>query len=80
MVGPMGNEIERAIYSSYIPSSVVVRSDGNSSETSTVELLTDRAMVDGLPTVYVCENFVCQRPVTTVGELTELLASSVSKP
>jgi len=39
-----------------------------------IPLLADRPQVDGKPTVYVCRNFVCQRPVTTVEELEEALA------
>jgi uncharacterized protein YyaL (SSP411 family) len=36
-------------------------------------LLRDRPLVDGKPTVYVCEGFVCKRPVTTVAALRGLL-------
>ncbi|HEY5000520.1 MAG TPA: hypothetical protein VII15_01655 [Candidatus Cryosericum sp.] len=30
----------------------------------TPDLLTDRPMVDGQPTAYVCEGFACRQPVT----------------
>jgi uncharacterized protein YyaL (SSP411 family) len=36
-------------------------------------LLHDRPLRDGKTTVYVCEGFVCQNPVTTVPELEKLL-------
>jgi uncharacterized protein YyaL (SSP411 family) len=36
-------------------------------------LLAQRPMVDGRPTAYVCRGFVCDRPVTTVEELTDTL-------
>jgi uncharacterized protein YyaL (SSP411 family) len=39
-----------------------------------VPLLTDRPLLDGQPTAYVCRGFVCERPVTTVEDLTALLA------
>ena len=29
--------------------------------------------VNGKPAAYVCENFICQQPVTTAAELAELL-------
>ncbi|WP_433268430.1 thioredoxin domain-containing protein [Actinosynnema sp. CS-041913] len=32
-------------------------------------LLADRPLVDGAPAAYVCRGYVCDRPVTTVGEL-----------
>jgi uncharacterized protein YyaL (SSP411 family) len=41
--------------------------------TRTVPLLADRPQVDGRATAYVCERFVCQRPVTDPSELAELL-------
>jgi len=37
-------------------------------------LLEQRGLIDGQAAAYVCEGFVCQRPVTTARELTELLA------
>ncbi len=40
----------------------------------TVPLLADRPLVDGQPAAYVCQGFVCQRPVTTAEELLKLLA------
>ncbi|MMZ59009.1 hypothetical protein D1872_210190 [compost metagenome] len=36
-------------------------------------MLTDKTTQDGKATVYVCENFACQAPVTTVAELREKL-------
>ncbi len=38
-----------------------------------VPLLADRPLVDGGPAAYVCRGFVCDRPVTTVEALGELL-------
>jgi uncharacterized protein len=71
IVGERGNELERELWSEYRPNKVVAMSD----ETGTaLPLLADRVQVDGKATVYVCENFVCQRPVTSVEELRELLA------
>ena len=45
---------------------------------STIALMADRDLVEGRPAAYVCRNLVCQRPVTSVEELTELLDVSVS--
>ncbi|MCB9459276.1 MAG: thioredoxin domain-containing protein [Anaerolineaceae bacterium] len=41
----------------------------------TVPLLSYRTMRDSQPTVYVCRNFVCQMPVTSPEEMTQLLES-----
>ena len=66
IVGERGSEIEREVWSEYRPFKVVA-SGGD------VPLLNERVVVDDKPTVYVCENFVCQRPVTNAEELRELL-------
>ncbi len=39
-------------------------------------LLNGRPLLDGLPTAYVCQGFVCLQPVTQPDELTKLLAIS----
>ncbi|MEV4633281.1 thioredoxin domain-containing protein [Rhodococcus coprophilus] len=51
--------------------SIVVGGDPGSSP-----LLVDRPLVDGIPTAYVCRGFVCDRPVTSVPDLLEVLAGS----
>jgi uncharacterized protein YyaL (SSP411 family) len=38
-----------------------------------VPLLEGRDLREGQPTVYVCRGFVCDRPVTTVDELSTIL-------
>ena len=40
------------------------------------EILKDRPMMDDLPTAYVCENFVCKRPVNSVEALKLQLSPS----
>jgi uncharacterized protein YyaL (SSP411 family) len=41
---------------------------------SAVPLLHDRVALDGRPTAYVCRDFVCALPVTTVEALVAQLA------
>ncbi|HEX5089800.1 MAG TPA: thioredoxin domain-containing protein, partial [Nocardioides sp.] len=52
------------------PGAVVIESDGPRDD---VPLLSGRAPLDGRPAAYVCRGFVCDRPVTSVEELTPLL-------
>lgn len=90
ILGEKGNELEREVFSEYLPNTVVVLSVESGKERRPVAtapgsdkvpekgdellpLLLDRKMVDGKATAYVCENFVCQRPVTSVEELREQL-------
>ena len=70
-VGVM-SDVERAAWMSTSPGAViaVAQSDGQS---AWAPLLEDRPAIDGQPTAYVCRQFVCLRPVTTVGELAAAL-------
>jgi uncharacterized protein YyaL (SSP411 family) len=43
----------------YLPRSVVAGGDAR------IPLLKDRPLIEGKPTAYVCENYVCKQPVTT---------------
>jgi uncharacterized protein len=55
------------------PGAVVVVAAEESDE---IPLLVGRSPVDGAPAAYVCRDFVCERPVTTVDQLDEALSRS----
>jgi uncharacterized protein len=59
VVGPVESPVARAALAPFQPNAVVAV--GPSEE---VPLLTGKGLVDGEPAVYMCERFVCQRPVT----------------
>ncbi len=67
ILGEKGNELERKVWREYLPNKIVVLAEGRSK--TSIPLLSERKMIDGKPTAYVCENFVCQKPVTTVEDL-----------
>ncbi|HEV8591012.1 MAG TPA: thioredoxin domain-containing protein, partial [Pyrinomonadaceae bacterium] len=71
IIGPKGNKLERAVADMYLPDAVVALSQEANRDSP---LLKDRMMIDGKAAAYVCENFVCQQPVTEVGELKESLS------
>jgi len=73
VIGQRDDDLTRNVLARYLPTTVVVVSSDPGSESTTIPLLKGRESIDGTPTVYVCENFVCQRPVTGPGELSELL-------
>ena len=73
VIGPKRSDLERGVLGKYLPDTVVVLSSEPEADAAAIPLLKDRGMIDGKPTVYVCEDFVCQRPVTTVKELDGLL-------
>jgi uncharacterized protein YyaL (SSP411 family) len=71
IVGARGSDLEEFMSIHYLPDTVLYLTDGNAgTETA---LLEGRGMIDGKPTAYVCRDFACQRPVTTVDELAVLL-------
>lgn len=65
-------DLLRTIQSQYRPNTVVAASSYPPS-TNAPSLLNDRPLKDGMPTVYVCEGFVCKMPVTTPSEIQKLL-------
>lgn len=73
VLGERGNQLERKILEMYLPDAVVVLSYGTDNGQGLLPLLNDRSVSDGKATVYVCEDFVCQRPVTSVDELVDTL-------
>ena len=66
IIGSKGNPIEREILGRYLPYAVVAIAERPDDD---LPLLKDRMTVDQKPTAYICENFVCQRPVTEIEEL-----------
>lgn len=73
IIGEKGNDLEKEIYKNYLPNKVVVLAE-NSEDSDFIPLLQERKTIDGKPTVYVCENFTCQKPVTSASELKEQIS------
>jgi uncharacterized protein len=64
VIGPPESDVARAALAQFEPNAVVAF--GPSDE---VPLLKGKDFVDGRPTVYVCENFACQVPLTDAAAL-----------
>ncbi len=74
IVGKLGTHEVRAfleeIYSRYIPNKVVAGSEaGDETATPEIKLLMDRSSIDGKATAYVCRDYTCLEPATTVEDL-----------
>ncbi|HTC70686.1 MAG TPA: thioredoxin domain-containing protein [Acidothermaceae bacterium] len=71
VVGKQGDDrlaaLERAAWMSTSAGAVIAIRDGDGGA-GWAPLLEGRDAIDGLPTAYVCRQFVCRRPVTTVAE------------
>jgi len=74
IVGPDALPMLRFVRSTYRPNLVVAATSGDASSdaASSVPLLVDRPAIDGVTTAYLCRNFACERPVTTVDDLAAL--------
>ncbi|HEX8738074.1 MAG TPA: thioredoxin domain-containing protein [Pyrinomonadaceae bacterium] len=75
IIGEKGSELEREIWREYLPNKVVVLNETEGKDAEIVPLLQERKMIENQPTAYVCQNFTCQKPVTTVEELREQLTT-----
>jgi uncharacterized protein YyaL (SSP411 family) len=64
-----------AIRSEFRPNAVLVAAAPGDSNSATIPLLADRALVNGQPTAYVCENYACRQPVTDPDELKRQLTT-----
>jgi uncharacterized protein YyaL (SSP411 family) len=73
LVGPRGSDLEACVTRRYLPNTVVALSEISSADAADVAFLSEKEAIDGSPTAYVCENFTCQRPVTSVRELKDLI-------
>ncbi|MCH9040291.1 MAG: thioredoxin domain-containing protein [Chloroflexi bacterium] len=80
VVGPRWDEkteaLFREVYRHHMPNRVFLGVDPSASgESGTdIPLLQDRVTLGGQPTAYVCENYVCNLPVTDPKELAKQLA------
>jgi uncharacterized protein YyaL (SSP411 family) len=79
IVGDPAEEGTRAlvaeVYRNFLPNRVFLGlSNSSASRGSDVPLLEAKVKVRGQPTAYVCQNYVCQLPVSTPEALAEQLA------
>jgi uncharacterized protein YyaL (SSP411 family) len=68
LISDREDRLTAEVFRHYLPNKVVVRSNDGTNPAE-LPLLTGRAATDGKATAFVCENFVCQRPVDTVEDL-----------
>ncbi len=72
---PRTQALRRAVFGRYLPNKAVAGYDPDGGEEPGLALLEDRTTLEGRPTVYVCENYVCRLPVTDPQALAEQLAT-----
>jgi uncharacterized protein len=75
IVGPADSEAARSALSGFDPRTVVAFGPAEG-----VPLLAGKELADGLPTVYLCENFACRAPLTDPGEIALAVSGSSVDP
>ena len=79
IVGERGDADTDALLSEvhrhYTPNRVLLGASEGDDADSGLPLLMERHKIDGMPTAYVCENYVCQLPVTDAKAFARQLAS-----
>lgn len=73
IAGPKGSDLEREVLSRYLPNAITIITGEENAARADLPVLEGRGPIDGATAAYVCENYICSRPVTTVAELRELL-------
>ena len=74
ILGAKAGELEREVWRDYLPNKVVVLAENAEEHAELIPLLQARNMIDNKPTAFVCENFICQKPVTSHVEFAEQLS------
>ena len=68
------------VWSLYLPNKIVAQSrESEAKAQKLVPLLSERGMVEGRATAYVCESYTCQKPVTSSSELAEQLKQRATR-
>ena len=64
----------KELHSRYNPHRILVGMDAEGESFSDLPLMKDKKMIDGLPTVYICRNYVCQLPTNDLEKFKKMLA------
>ena len=71
---PRARALAAEVHRRFIPNRVLVATSGDGGLLARSPLLEGRKAVSGRPTAYVCENYVCQLPVTEPSDLAKQLS------
>ena len=66
------NELRQQLYSGFIPRRTIAyinHAAANSTANALSELGKTRTLIDNQTTVYICQNFSCQKPLSNRGEI-----------
>ncbi len=73
VIGQRDSQLEKDVLRRYLPDAVIAISNNAEADSNVVTFFRDRGDLEGKATAYICRDFVCERPVTTVEEIEALL-------
>ena len=69
------------IHGTFLPNAVVLLHEPAKADAAlynTVPFIKNQTAIEGKATAYVCENYVCKRPVNNIGEFENLIAGATA--
>jgi uncharacterized protein YyaL (SSP411 family) len=78
---PETKQMLRVVYDRFLPNAVVLFHDhgeAGSAIEQIIPFIKSQTSIDGRATAYVCENYVCKKPINEIGDLEKML-SDVSR-
>ena len=75
----LDQKLAKHLHRQFLPNAAILHADGGEAQQWLAEhneALAGMKPVNGQPSAYVCQNFTCQAPVTTVEELERLMSQA----
>ena len=72
----------KLIHSSFLPNTVVLLHEPDKADSAlynTVPFIKNQTAIDGKATAYLCENYVCKKPVNNISEFENIIAGTAAK-
>jgi len=72
----------KLIRSKFLPNAVVLLHEPDKADSTlynTVPFIKNQTPIEGKATAYICENYVCKKPVNNIGEFENLIAGTAAK-
>jgi uncharacterized protein YyaL (SSP411 family) len=79
---PDVKQMLKLIHGKFLPNAVVLLHEPDKADSAlynTVPFIKNQIAIDGKATAYVCENYVCKKPVNNINEFENLIAEAAAK-
>ena len=72
----------KLIHGTFLPNSIVLLHGPDKADSAlydTVPFIKNQTAIEGKATAYVCENYICKKPVSNISEFENIIAGTVAK-